>query len=364
MMAVDNKTNNYNRIIESDEDDLMKIVIVIVGVLSVSGTIGNALVIHVFSKQKTKKTSTIFILTLACVDFVTSLVTMPYTIVVLLLNYKVENDFVCKIYQFLVTSTVPLSAFLMVAIAFDRYLCVVYPLKHMTSMTVKRAKLIIAMLFLLATTIGLLCCLLHGTYSRKVTCLKTNFTLNINASNEPLPYRKVSQQEHCNTSLEEVSITIVRTGYCTTDNIIFDLSFRAVFQNIYCAFYAVCAVVVIVLYAILYHTVLTRGRQHIKTAVMLSIVALTYIVVFLPAWLMSLRVLRFNVVIFYLYFTYNVANPIIYAFLSEKFRNQLRSLIPCTRRPSIGLQVWSRKSKMTQVNKPKTQTEFKDNFAT
>ena len=330
MMHVNNTTINYNGVIESEnEDDLVKIAVVIVGVLSVSGTIGNALIMYVFSRQKIKKTSTMFIMTLACTDFVTSLVTMPYTIVLELLNMKVQYDFVCKIYQFLVTSTVPLSAFLMVAIAFDRYLCVVRPLKHMTSMTIKRTKIIIAMLFLLAVTTGLLCCLMYGTYSRVLSCAKTNKTLYISEIFEPSRYREALQHVHCNATCEKVSIIFVRSGYCTFDNIIFNQSFEDVFQKIYSALYAVCAVVIIFFYAILYHTVLTHRRQHTKTAIMLSIVALTYIVAFVPAWLMALQVLNYNPIIFYLYFTYNVANPIIYAFLDEKFRNQLRTLVAC-----------------------------------
>ena len=349
-MQLDNTTINYYGVIESDEYDLINIAVVIVGVLSVSGTIGNALVIYAFSRQKLKKISTIFIFTLACTDFVTSLVTMPYTIVIELLHYKVEYDFVCKIYQFLLTSTVPFSAFLMVAIAFDRYLCIVHPLKHMTSMTVKRIEVIVALLFLLAVTLGLLCCLMYGTYSREVTCVKTNFTINRSASNQPSRHGKVSQQVHCNASLEEVSIIIVSTGYCDADNIIFDLPVRTVVQKIYCAIYAVCAVVVIVCYAILYHTVLIRRRQHIKTAVVLSIVAVTYIVAFMPAWLMILQVLTPNVIIFYLYFTYNVANPVIYAFLDEKFRKQLRSLAPCSRESTRDLEL---KQRATQDNNPK-----------
>ena len=226
------------------------------------------------------------------------------------------------------TSTVLCSALVMVAIAFDRYLCIVHPFKHMTSMTFKRAKVVVALFFLLAITLGLLCCLMLGTHSREVTCVKTNnFTLDISATNETSRYRKVADEVHCNVSLEEVSITIVNTGYCHADNIVFDLSFRVLYQQIYSAFFAVCAVVVIVLYAIIYRTVLTRRRQHIQTAVMLSIVSVTYIVAFMPAWLMALQVLT--------YFTYNVVNPIIYAFLNESFRNQLQSLVSCGSQPSI-----------------------------
>ena len=110
---------------------------------------------------------------------------------------------------------------------------------------------------------------------------------------------------------------------------IFDNSFFVVYQKIYYAFFAVCSVIVIVLYGIIYRTVLNRRRQHLKTALMLSIVALTYIVAFMPTRLMALSVLNFNMVIFYLYFTYNVANPINYAFLNESFRNQLQDLVKC-----------------------------------
>ena len=109
---------------------------------------------------------------------------MPYTIVIVLLKFKVQYDAVCNIYQFLLTSTVPFSALIMVAIAFDRYLCIVHPFKHRTSMTIKRAKAIVALLLLLAITLGLLCCLIYGTLSRAVTYVNTNFTLDISNTKE------------------------------------------------------------------------------------------------------------------------------------------------------------------------------------
>ena len=356
-MHVDNITasyeNKYNSVTDVDDSDTLATVhvaMVIVGVLSVAGTIGNALVIYVFALQKPKLTSTIFILTLACTDFVTSLVTMPYTIVIVLLKYKVQYDVICKIYQFLVTSTVPFSAFVMVAIAFDRYLCIVHPFKHMTSMTLKRAKAIVALLFFLAFTIGLLCCLMFGTHSREVICVKTNnFTLDISDTNKTSRYRKVADHVHCNATLQGV----VHTGYCVANNIIFDLAFHAAYQKIYSAFFDVCAMVVIVLYVIIYRTVLTRRRQHIKTAVMLSIVAVTYIVAFMPAWLMALRVITYNAVIFYLYFTYNVANPIIYAFLNESFRNHLQALLSCRSQSATGLRAEEARRLQTTTPQPR-----------
>ena len=327
-----NNTTVYPGITEAHDTDNLEVIIamVIVGVLSVTGTIGNSLVIVVFVRQKKKPTSTIYILTLACTDFVTSVVTMPFTIVVVLLNFRVVHDIVCKLYIFLITSTVPFSAFLMVAIAADRYLCIVHPLKHITLMTTKRVKLIVALILFLAITLGILSCLTHGTFSREIKCLKANSSsLDANVTIKLTEYETNIDQIPCNFTFEEASFRIVHVRQCGPSNIIFDESYINVYQKIYSAFFGVCAIVVIVLYAIIYRTLFTRRRQHLKTAVMLSIVAITYIVAFLPAWLMALRVMSYNIIIYFLYFTYNVANPVIYAFLNENFRQQLIDLVKC-----------------------------------
>ena len=90
---------NCSIVIDSDSsfsevDSLVQVAMVIVDVMSLVGTIGNALVIYVFVGQKQQRTSTIFILTLACTDFVTSLVTVPYTIAIERLKFKVQYDVV------------------------------------------------------------------------------------------------------------------------------------------------------------------------------------------------------------------------------------------------------------------------------
>jgi hypothetical protein len=72
------------------------------------------------------------------------------------------------------------------------------------------------------------------------------------------------------------------------------------------------------------HSKLEKIRMNnIKTALMLSIVAVIFIVVFLPAWLMLHTIIPFNATVFYLYFTYNVSNPFVYAFMNPDFRNQM-----------------------------------------
>lgn len=89
-------------------------------IFSIFGSLGNGLVLYVFTKKSDKVTSTIFILALAWTDFFTCLVIMPFTVANIKLDSHLYLDFLCKAYQFLITSNVPLSAFIMVAIAVDR----------------------------------------------------------------------------------------------------------------------------------------------------------------------------------------------------------------------------------------------------
>ena len=410
---------------DSEPDSLIQIAMIIVGILSVSGTIGNALVLYVFSRQKQKLSSTVFILTLAGTDFISSLVTMPYTIAMELLRYRIEYDIVCKLYHFLVTTTIPFSAFVMVAIAVDRYLCIVHPFKH--TMTIKRAKILVTLLAGLAGILGLLSCLVYGVSSEAIydPNVAANYTsLFDSTGNDTLGSTR--HFSYWNFTIEDLKkhSYFVNKGICHKDGVIFDKSFFDVYQKIYSAFYAVCAIIVIVLYAIIYRSVLSRRRQrlhltkkccgfwaqsanveneheqteftilnngrpdkdkstvlngssyrdketiplqkvpsernsnvesqaksdtdalvrpsgvsrakmeklrmaNIKTALMLSIVALTYIIAFTPAWLMAHQVVPMNVIVFYLYFTYNVANPVIYAFLNQGFRTHLQFMINC-----------------------------------
>lgn len=421
------------------EDEQPKIIIHIamgmVTLLSVCGILGNALAIFVFSRQKHKLSSTIFILTLAVTDFITSLVTMPYTVVMELMDYNITYDFPCKLYQFMKTTTIPFSAFVMVAIALDRYLCIVYPFKHI--MTVKKAKITVFVLSMYAFMIGILASLMIGTYHRPgpprcepkpisdVTLVQylddkqANFTINPDTVNTVIDKKEnATGGEPVDTSEE-----IIHTGICKQTTLIFNSSFIHNYQIIYSALFGVCAVLVIILYCLTYRSVLAHrskrlnlsnkccgmfgteaenanhdntestklkkgehlpimngneekdcsiqlqekfrdragtgeseavtehgkndtgahGRQggisraklkklrvaNIKTALMLSIVAFMYIVAFTPAWMMALQVLSMNVIVYYLYFTYNVANPVIYAFLNNNFRTHLQAMFRC-----------------------------------
>lgn len=410
-----------------------------VALLSVCGIIGNALVIFVFSRQKHKLSSTVFILTLAVTDFISSLVTMPYTVVMELMEYNIGYDFPCKLYQFMKTTTIPFSAFVMVAIALDRYLCIVYPFKHI--MTIKRAKVTVTMLALLAFVIGIMCSLMIGTYH--VSQPKAQECIIRDSNHNSSNVLRYADEKGANISMAYVSFlndlkeSEAKTGapeppvksgdivhgLCGVTTVILTKEFIYTYQKIYSSLFGICAVAVVILYCLTYRSVLAHRRKrlnisnrccgilskgdhddcgsehtefstlhvekisngngtenirlqdkydensvtdtpvkeavnksgrkkseydtharpggvsraklkklrvaNIKTALMLSIVAFLFIVAFTPAWMMALHVLSMNVIVYYLYFTYNVANPVIYAFLNNSFRTHLQQMFRC-----------------------------------
>jgi cholecystokinin A receptor/hypocretin (orexin) receptor 2 len=72
-----------------------------------------------------------------------------------------------------------------------------------------------------------------------------------------------------------------------------------------------------------------QRSANIKTAGILFIVTIVFIIAFLPAWLMAMRALAGNIILFYMHFSYNVANPIIYAFFNQNFRKEMKDVLGC-----------------------------------
>ncbi|KAI0237511.1 hypothetical protein LSAT2_011942, partial [Lamellibrachia satsuma] len=106
----------------------LHVMMAVFAAFSFVGTAGNGVVLYVFWRKKDKLVATVFILTLAFVDFITCLVVVPYTMYMEYSGFRLRYDFFCKTYHFLITSNIPFSALVMVAIAVDRYLCICHPL--------------------------------------------------------------------------------------------------------------------------------------------------------------------------------------------------------------------------------------------
>ncbi|WAR31845.1 OX2R-like protein [Mya arenaria] len=80
------------------------------------------------------------------------------------------------------------------------------------------------------------------------------------------------------------------------------------------------------------HKKLTTERtsvllMNVRTAFMLFIVTVLFLATYLPAWLMSFELIDFNLCVFYLYLINHATNPIIYAFMSKDFRQDIKRLL-------------------------------------
>ncbi|WAR15811.1 hypothetical protein MAR_030405 [Mya arenaria] len=69
---------------------------------------------------------------------------------------------------------------------------------------------------------------------------------------------------------------------------------------------------------------------NIKTAGILFIVTTVFMIAFLPAWLMATKLIPPNMIVFYSYFIYNVANPVIYAFFNQTFQKEMKLVFKCS----------------------------------
>lgn len=301
-----NQTKNGDELIKSPGDFPAIIVITcMLSVFSVVGTTGNAFVLYVFSKKKDKNTSTVFILALASIDFVTCIFVIPFTIFVEFEYKKVDNDAVCKIYQFFITSNVPFSAFIMVAIAIDRYLCICRP--WVKVINIKVAKRIILCLFMLSLSLGLITSLAYGVYHRKVatkrawnttnedegarnvTLGRTNAFLTnctdviavghsnclasnpVNMSHRQIPsgdLQSISDQSNISGALNSTLNVndFVFTGFCIPNEVILSIKFRRVYQKVYATLFLIAFVIVFILYAWIYKSILSRRSKRLQSS--------------------------------------------------------------------------------------------------
>ncbi|KAK7093951.1 hypothetical protein V1264_007630 [Littorina saxatilis] len=398
--------------------------VAVLSVFSVVGTVGNAIAFYVFSVLKKQKlTSTIFILALAGTDFLTCIITIPFTITMECIDFEIKVDFFCKVYHFLNTTTVPFSAFVMVVIAVDRYLCICHPFLHW--MTQRRAKIIIASLALFIFCVGGTICVQFSIYKEELV-YPPDLDLVAEDKSTTLSYSDMSHAPNTSAVMLEVKkslsvepeIVVLKSQCDRRKNTINETFFNAL-QQIYSSFFLVSCVAVLVLYSLIYHSVVTQRRKklkirsancccflwdspgvangepsevtaalelshvngdntkirpddfttapttaggggvgenaegshvpsngssraplsrtriermrmaNIKTALMLFVVTLVFILSFLPSWLIALQIIQAPVMVFYMYFFYNVVNPFVYAFMNQNFRTELKKMFRC-----------------------------------
>jgi len=396
----------------------MYIIFAMLTVFSVFGSAGNAVVLYVFSTAKDDLVSTLFIIALAIIDFSTCLVIIPFTIVVEFVSYNVHFDLLCRLYLFLITSNIPLSAFVMTAIAVDRYLCICHPFVRL--LTPRRARVVVVVLAALAAVFGVLGALTHSVYQRAGV-----------AAHDSTTQVSLSLPATWNNQSRVVGDEAMYTGQCNPSDLTVSSRFARTFQKCYTATFVVCFGTVAVLYSLIYRSVLRQRRKRqrmkaarpirvqqpptvrdtsssaarsfpaaagrggggneaaamsqcdnkhqgggcleaseaieivslspgvvadvandrnaglkrsreisvaaettlrdriasIKTAAMLFVVTLVFVISFFPSLAMTVRILPYSMTVFYMYFANNVANPVIYSFMNTNFRKRLVRIV-------------------------------------
>lgn len=115
-------------------------IIIVLTILSITGTIGNFLTTLVYTRKKDKSTSTFFILVLSSSDLIVCLVLIPISIYMEAFLFQTESQLLCKLHSFLNTTIIPFGCLLMTTIAFDRYFSICRFERKI--MNLKRARLV------------------------------------------------------------------------------------------------------------------------------------------------------------------------------------------------------------------------------
>lgn len=156
--------------------------------ISFIGIVGNVLVLIVYKKKlKDNETITFFIIHLAITDLACCLFLIPINCYHELNIGKIDSDFMCKFHSFLNILNVTYSCLLMALVAFERYLCIIWPFSKL--LTKFRSKILMAFLFTLCLTIGMLGSLGIGIYHQVLKVSSKNSSTSFVANfSSIMPY--------------------------------------------------------------------------------------------------------------------------------------------------------------------------------
>ncbi|GLD73855.1 neuropeptide FF receptor 2-like protein, partial [Lates japonicus] len=266
--------------------------------------VGNGVVCFIVLRSKNMRTVTnLFILNLAISDLLVGIFCMPTTLVDNIITGWPFGSIVCKLSGMVQGISVSASVFTLVAIAVDRFRCIVYPFKQ--KLTIATSKLIIVIIWVLAVSI--MCpsgVMLQVTKEQRV-----RIVLGRNNDTRPFYCLIVIMNARIGFTLFKTTIPPMRgSGIVPAEGS----------GN---------------------NKLSMEGRQMIsrkkkRVIMMLLVVALLFILSWLPLWTLmmlsdyaSLTEHQYRVINIYVYpfahwlaFFNSSVNPIIYGFFNENFR--------------------------------------------
>uniref|UniRef100_A0A672FBW2 Neuropeptide FF receptor 2 n=1 Tax=Salarias fasciatus TaxID=181472 RepID=A0A672FBW2_SALFA len=303
--------------------------------------VGNGVVCFIVLRSKNMRTVTnLFILNLAISDLLVGIFCMPTTLVDNIITGWPFGSVLCKLSGMVQGISVSASVFTLVAIAVDRFRCIVYPFKQ--KLTIATSKLIIIIIWVLAVSI--MCpsgVMLQVTKEQRVRIV-------LGRNNETRPFYWC-RENWPNQEMRKIYTTVL-------------------FTNIYLAPLSLIVIMYARIGATLFKTPIppsrgsrsgsrdgseknklsmesrhTISRKKKRVIMMLLVVALLFILSWLPLWTLmmlsdyaSLTEHQYRVINIYVYpfahwlaFFNSSVNPIIYGFFNENFRRGFQAAEKC-----------------------------------
>lgn len=134
---------------------------IMLGILGTVGFVGNSIVLIVLLRAKMKQTSVYFMVMLSILDLMACAVVIP-GIVITEWHFPFPSDFLCKFWEAIRYFTIPTSAMVLVAIAFDRCIVICFAPRRVSKNV---TFMIISMILLIGISLGVLPALGMGVYS-------------------------------------------------------------------------------------------------------------------------------------------------------------------------------------------------------
>ncbi|XP_018420905.1 PREDICTED: neuropeptide FF receptor 2 [Nanorana parkeri] len=281
--------------------------------------LGNGVVCFIVLSSKHMRTVTnLFILNLAVSDLLVGIFCMPTTLLDNIIAGWPFGNTICKMSGMVQGISVSASVFTLVAIAVDRFRCIVYPFKQ--KLTISTAVVIIAVIWVLAIAIMCPSAVMSHVKEDK------HFRVVLGNSNQTTPIYWC-REDWPNPHMRKIYTTVL-------------------FSNIYLAPLSLIVIMYARIGITLFkselnvdsknhqqqrHAVSRRKQKVIK---MLIIIALLFILSWLPLWTLmmlsdyaNLSEHQYQVINIYIYpfahwlaFFNSSINPIIYGFFNENFR--------------------------------------------
>ncbi|NWS11080.1 NPFF2 protein, partial [Pachyramphus minor] len=285
--------------------------------------VGNGLVCFVVLRSKHMRTVTnLFILNLAVSDLLVGIFCMPTTLLDNIIAGWPFGSLVCKMSGMVQGISVSASVFTLVAIAVDRFRCVVYPFKQ--KLTVPTAVTIVVVIWVLAVTIMCPSAVLLQVQEEK------HFRVILGPGNDTRPVYWC-REDWPDPAMRKIYTTVL-------------------FANIYLAPLSLIVIMYARISIALSHTAGAgkRGqeqrhsawRRKQKVIQMLIVVTLLFTLSWLPLWTLmllsdyaSLSDLQLQLINIYIYpfahwlaFFNSSVHPIIYGFCNENFRRGFQDI--------------------------------------